>query len=80
MTREELLKEKQYLSTADIMQIFDCGKNTAYRIIREVKAVSKILPIAGKISVADYELWIEKMKNKGGLNSYNDKGEKYVND
>lgn len=57
MLRNEILETKQYFDVEDIKNIFACNKNIAYRIIREIKSVSDILRISGKVAIADYQRW-----------------------
>lgn len=57
MTKEELMSRAQYLDVYDIMKMYDCGKNQAYAKIREIKAVSDIFKVRGKVTVTDYERW-----------------------
>lgn len=57
MTKVEILTERQFLTTADLRKVFDCGRNTAERLMREIKAKSDIAKIKGKITITDYEIW-----------------------
>lgn len=57
MTKVEILTERQFLTTADLKTVFSCGRNTAERLMREIKATSDIAKIKGKITVTDYEIW-----------------------
>lgn len=57
MTKVEILTNRQFLDTADIMKVFDCGRNKALSIIRGIKSVSDIAQIKGKVTVTDYEKW-----------------------
>lgn len=57
MTKVEILTNRQFLDTADIMKAFDCGRSKAQSIIRGIKAVSDIARIKGKVTVTDYESW-----------------------
>ena len=57
MTKVEILTERQFLTIADLRQAFDCGRNTAERLMREIKAKSDIAKLKGKVTVTDYEIW-----------------------
>ena len=57
MTKVEILTNRQFISTADLEKIFDCGTCTAQRIMREIKAKSDIAKLKGKVTVANYETW-----------------------
>lgn len=56
-SKEELLKSKQVLNKDDIMQMLEVSENTAYMVIRSIKAYSDSLGVAGKILVSDYLAW-----------------------
>ena len=62
MTKVEILPGRQFLTTADLRKAFDCGRNTAERLMREIKAKSDIAKIKGKITVTDYEVWFAGRK------------------
>lgn len=62
MTKVEILTERQFLSIADLRRIFDCGRCSAERIMREIKAVSNIAKLKGKVTVTDYEIWFNGRK------------------
>ena len=55
---------KQVLTVKDIMTILDCKQDTAYNKIKEIKAVSDIWGISGKVSIEDYNYYIEQRKGK----------------
>ncbi|MDE6442367.1 MAG: hypothetical protein K2L12_06430 [Clostridia bacterium] len=57
MTKVDILTDRQFLNTADLQKIFDCGTCTAQRIMREIKAKSDIAKLKGKVTVTDYEAW-----------------------
>ena len=59
MTKVEILTERQFLTTTDLKTVFACGRNTAERLMREIKAKSDIAKIKGKITVTDYEIWFK---------------------
>lgn len=60
MTKDEIMNTAQYLNVRDIMKIFDCGRDTAYKKLREIKSVSDTMRISGKITVRDYEAWYNR--------------------
>jgi len=45
------------------MRIYDCGYNVAFRIMREIKAVSDIMKVKGKVTLSDYERWYNQIDN-----------------
>lgn len=53
--------EQQYLDINDIMQVFDCGRSKAQGIIRSIKAISDTAKLKGKVTVADYEKWFNRL-------------------
>lgn len=55
---------KQVLTIADLMIILDCKKDTAYKKMREIKAVSDIWEISGMVALEDYDYYIESRKGK----------------
>lgn len=58
---------KQVLTIDDLMTILDCKRDTAYKKMREIKAVSDIWGIKGIVAIEDYECYIESRKgNKEG--------------
>ena len=67
MTKVEILKEQQFLSVADLQKIFDCGLNSAYKIMREIKAISDSLKIKGKVTVKDYEIWFNGRRRRSNV-------------
>lgn len=62
MTKAEILTERQFLDVEDIRTAFDCGRSKAQSIIREIKSVSDIAKIKGKVTVTDYEKWFNGTK------------------
>lgn len=62
MTKVEILTNRQFLSIADLMQVFDCGRSSAERVMREIKAVSDIAKLKGKVTVTDYDRWFNGKK------------------
>ena len=56
--------EKAYLDHIDIMNLFGCGKDRAYAIIRSIKSYSDILGLAGKVTKTDYEAWYNRPLKK----------------
>lgn len=49
--------DKRYYDVYDIMRIFDVSRSKAYDILAEIKVVSCILKVAGKVAVTDFEAW-----------------------
>lgn len=60
MTKEELMSRAQFLDVADIMKLFACGRDSAYKKLREIKSVSDILGVRGKVTITDYEAWYNR--------------------
>lgn len=64
------MEEKFYYDVFDIMRLFNVGKSKAYNIIAEIKVVSNILPIAGRVAITDFQVWMnsplekQKMSNR----------------
>lgn len=56
---------KQVLDKDDFMTMLGCSECTAYNKIKEIKAVSDIWGISGKVSIEDYNYYIELRKGKG---------------
>ncbi len=59
MTIQEVL-QKEVFNNDDIKVIFQCGKSTAYKIIREIKSVSDRIGISGRVHRKDYEDFINR--------------------
>ena len=59
----KMVMEKEVFNVNDIMIICQCGKNLAYKIIREIKSVSDRLNLSGRVHRKDYEDYLER-KNK----------------
>ena len=57
MSKDELMNRAQFLDVQDIMKLFACGRGVAYKRIQEIKAVSDILRLRGKVTISDYEAW-----------------------
>ncbi len=55
---------KQVLDKDDFMAMLGCSECTAYNKIKEIKAVSDIWRISGKVSIEDYNYYIEQRKGK----------------
>lgn len=64
MRAEEVFAHKPYLDKLDIMNIYACGKNRAYAIMRAIHYVSNVLGMDNKVSEQDYYNWFNKT-NKG---------------
>lgn len=54
-----ILSEKKpaYVKVSDIMETYDCGRDTAYKIIREIKKYRDRLKIKGRVLYADWAEW-----------------------
>lgn len=63
MTVQEVM-EKEIFGVEDIKIIFQCGKSTAYKIIRQIKSVSDIINISGRIHKKDYLNYINRPINR----------------
>lgn len=63
MTKDELYENAQYLDVADMMTLFECGRDKAKAIIRLIKEVSDIANIKGKVTISDYFKWYSGKKN-----------------
>lgn len=64
MTREDLLRDRQFLNKDDIMQMFGCSDTVAYKKIREIRRISDIAGMPGKILIRDYENWLNRLEDK----------------
>lgn len=51
--------ERQVITTKDIQSAFEINYQTACQLIREIKSISDIAGLKGKILIADYERWME---------------------
>lgn len=51
--------ERQVITTKDIQSAFEVNYQTACHLIREIKSISDIAGLKGKILIADYERWME---------------------
>lgn len=60
MTKEEIMSRAQFLNVKDMMILFACGRDTAYKRLREIKSVSDILHVRGKVTLTDYEAWYNR--------------------
>ena len=56
---QEIL-QKEVFNVEDIRIIFQCGKSTAYKIIREIKSVSDRICISGRVHKKDYEDFLNR--------------------
>ena len=66
MEAKEILERKEVLNHEDIKIIFQCGKNSAYKRILEIRSVSDILGVPGKVHKNDYFKYIEKRGEANG--------------
>ena len=60
MTIQEIL-EKEVFNIEDIQVIFQCGKSTGYKIIRDIKAISNRVKLSGRVHKKDYEDYINRL-------------------
>ena len=60
MEKVEILTNRQYITVKDLEQIFACGRSTAERVMRQIKAHSDIARIKGKVTTTDYEAWFNR--------------------
>ena len=66
MTIEELKAKKPYIDHNDIKELYGCGNSKSYQFIREIKSVSHILPLKGKVSFTDHDNWYYQTQQQGG--------------
>jgi predicted phage-related endonuclease len=59
---------KEVMKLEDIMEIFECSKNVANRLKRELKAVSDITGNNRTIHRVDYENWCESKRIRSMAN------------
>lgn len=59
---------KEVMKLEDIMEIFECSKNVANRLKREIKAVSDITGNNRTIHRVDYENWCESKRIRSMAN------------
>ena len=52
--------DKLYYDKYDIMNMFHCGVDKAMAILRAIKSVSNIADMKGKVTVTDYQAWLNK--------------------
>ena len=69
---------KEFYDKYDIMNIFDCGVDRAFAIIRSIKAFTgDMLHLKGKVLVTEYEAWknaVLQPKQKSPLEGEASKG------
>lgn len=58
------MDEKYYYNVYDIMRMFDVGQSKAYNILAEIKVVSNTLHVAGKVTIADFQAWLNQPLTK----------------
>lgn len=56
--------ERDVYTTQDIATMLSCGKATAYKLMREIKAVSDTLRIKGIVHKQDYQRFLESRVGK----------------
>lgn len=52
--------DKLYYDKYDIMNMFHCGVDKAMAILRAIKSVSNIADMKGKVTVTDYQAWLNR--------------------
>ena len=57
--------KKQVYDIHDLMEMFSCGKNSALRLKKEIKAVSDITHNNRIVHHIDYALWCEAARQRG---------------
>lgn len=62
------MENKIIYTTKDISIMFSCSLDTARKIIREVKSISNILNMKGRILKEDLDLWMAYRKSIQGGN------------
>lgn len=58
------MEEKFYYDVYDIMRMFGVGRCKAYDLLAEIKVVSNSLPVAGKVTIADFQAWFNRPLEK----------------
>ena len=66
MEAKEILEQKEVLNVADIMVIFQCKQASAYKRLNEIKSISNILGLSGRVHKNDYFKYIEKRGEANG--------------
>lgn len=64
MTACEILENKEVLRVEDFMIILNCGKCSAYKVMRNIKRFKDSLEVSGRILKQDYIEW----KNRDNKN------------
>lgn len=52
--------DKLYYDKYDIMNMFHCGVDKAMAILRSIKSVSNIADMKGKVTITDYQAWLNR--------------------
>ena len=58
------MENKYYYDVYDIMRMFKVGQSKAYNILSEIKVVSNTLPVAGKVTITDFQAWLNQPLDK----------------
>lgn len=60
MTETQRILDKEVFTVKDIEEIFQVKRTTAYKIMKEIKAVSDRLELAGRVHKKDYEDYLNR--------------------
>ena len=61
---ENMIEErKEIITVRDMMEMLDCSYDTACKRLREVKAVSNLLDLRGKVHRKDWERYLNRFNN-----------------
>lgn len=63
-----MLRDKEVIRAIDIVAELGVSKATAYKMIREIKAVSDKLGISGMVHQVDYQAYLNRSKNGEAVN------------
>lgn len=64
MTAKEILETKEVFNVGDVAVVFSVGKSKAYKIMKQIKAVSDRLEISGRVHKKDYEDYVNRPNNQ----------------
>ena len=54
---EQITNQKPYYDCEDIMKLMNCSRCKAYEYIRIIKSMSDRSKTAGRVMVADFNIW-----------------------
>ena len=63
-----MLRDKEVIRAIDIVAELGVSKATAYKMIREIKAVSDKLGISGMVHQVDYQAYLNRIDKKEVVN------------